>query len=104
METGEIDHAAAQAWRKYDLSHILLTRWDELREPLRGKLHVYAGEVDTFYLEGAVERFMGLAEEAGILDEMVFEVIPGMAHAEHRAGYQDMLETIEKRWREAGDV
>ena len=92
-----IDHAAAQAWRKYDISHILLTRWDELRGSLAGKIHIYAGEVDTFYLEGAVERFQGLAKQAGLLGEMVVEVVPGMAHRLHRAGHDAMQETIRAR-------
>ena len=101
VETGAIDHEAAAAWRKFDISHQLLSRWDELREPLAGKLHVYAGEVDTFYLEGAVERFRALAVAAGMLDDMVVEVIPGMPHTLHRPGFEHMIETIEKRWAEA---
>ena len=100
VETGEIDHAAAQAWRAYDISHVLLTRWDELREGLRGKVHVYAGEVDTFYLEGAVERFLREAEGSPMLDEMVVEVIEGMPHTLHQPGYEDMQATIERRWAE----
>ena len=102
VETGVIDHEAAQAWRPYDISHQLLTRWDELRASLSGKIHVYAGGVDTFYLEGAVERFQGLAEEAGLLDDMVVEVIPGMAHAQHQPGVDAMIATIEERWRKSG--
>jgi hypothetical protein len=98
VETGEIDHAAAQAWREYDISHRLLTRWDELGPSLAGKIRVYAGEVDTFYLEGAVERFQGLAREAGLLEDMVVEVIPGMAHSLHQPGFQDMADTIAARW------
>jgi hypothetical protein len=102
VETGAIDHEAAQAWREYDISDILLTRWDELRESLAGKIHVYAGGMDTFYLEGAVERFMVLADKAGILDEMVVEVIPGMPHSLHQPGQEDMVETIEARRLEVG--
>lgn len=101
VETGAIDHEAARAWKKYDISNLLLTSWDELRESLAGKLHVYAGEVDTFYLEGAVERFQALAREAGLLDEMVIEVVPGMPHTLHRDGQAAMVETIERRWHEA---
>ena len=100
VETGEIDHEVAAAWRPYDISNTLLTRWDELRGDLAGKIHVYAGEVDTFYLEGAVRRFQSLAGEAGLLDEMVIEVIPGMAHTLHRPGHEDMIATIEARWAE----
>ncbi|MFT5291647.1 MAG: hypothetical protein ACI8QC_003137 [Planctomycetota bacterium] len=97
VETGEIDHEAAKAWRKYDISNTLLTRWKELRPTLAGKIHVYAGEVDTFYLEGAVERFQQLAGEAGMLDDMHIEVVPGMAHTRHTAGHDAMLKTIAER-------
>ena len=100
VETGLIDHEAARAWRKYDISHTLLTQWSKLRARLRNKIHVYAGEVDTFYLEGAVERFRKLADEAGMLDEMVVEVIPGMPHTLHGPGQEAMLKTIEERWAE----
>ena len=96
--TGVIDHEAAQAWRDYDISLRLLTGWDELKPRLAGKLHIYAGEVDTFYLEGAVERFRSLADEAGLLEDMVVEVVPGMPHALHGPGQEAMLRTIEERW------
>lgn len=94
IETGEVDHEAAKAWRKYDISNILLTRWEELRPLLKGKIHVYAGGEDTFFLEGAVERFQALAKEAGLLEDMVIEVIPGMPHQQYREGHLDMVETI----------
>jgi Putative esterase len=97
VETGVVNHEVAKHWRKYDISHILLTQWDELRGSLAGKIHVYAGAQDTFYLEGAVERFMKLAGEAGILDQMVIEVIPGMPHSFHQPGGADMERTIAER-------
>jgi len=98
VETGVIDHAAAQAWRDYDISNRLLSGWPELRARLAGKVHVYAGEVDTFYLEGAVERFRALAEKAGMLEDMEIVIVPGMAHALHEDGQRAMLATIETRW------
>lgn len=97
VETGAIDHAAAAAWRPYDISARLLTGWSELRPRLAGKIHVFAGEVDTFYLEGAVERFLRLAEPAGLLQDMHVEVVPGMAHALHAPGQADMERTIQER-------
>ena len=99
--TGAIDHEAAETWRPYDISHTLLTRWDELRGSLAGKLHVYAGGVDTFYLEGAVERFQALARDAGMLDEMTIEVVPGLPHTLYGPGHEAMKATIAKRWSEA---
>ena len=38
VETGEVNHSVAATWREYDLSHQMLTRWEELREDLAGKI------------------------------------------------------------------
>lgn len=53
-ETGEIDHAVAEAWKKYDLRHQLESNWAKLGPKLRGKLHIYCGSMDTYYLNNAV--------------------------------------------------
>jgi S-formylglutathione hydrolase FrmB len=55
--TGAIDHEVArQARDRYDLRHVLETNWAELGPQLVGKLHVYVGRMDHFYLEGGVYR------------------------------------------------
>lgn len=54
--SGRIDPAIAQAWRKYDIRLKLERNWKALEPKLRGKLHIYMGTLDTFYLNGAVER------------------------------------------------
>lgn len=54
-DTGEINHAVAETWKKYDINRILVENWSTLGPKLKGKLHVYMGETDTFYLEGAVK-------------------------------------------------
>lgn len=53
-ETGEIDRNVAEAWKKYDLRYQLETNWSKLGPKLRGKLHIYCGEADTYYLNNAV--------------------------------------------------
>jgi hypothetical protein len=55
--TGEIDRSVANFWREnYDLVHIMKRDWDKgLGEKLRGKIHLYVGELDNYYLEGAVD-------------------------------------------------
>ena len=102
VETGKINHSVAQTWRKYDLSHQMLTRWDELKSDLSGKIHIFAGELDTFYLNGAVERFEKLANEAGLLEDMEVKVIPKMPHTLYQKGNQEMIQTIEKNFQSAG--
>jgi hypothetical protein len=54
-KTGEIHPELAQYWREhYDLSHILQRDWSTLGRKLRGKIHVYVGSADTYFLNDAV--------------------------------------------------
>ncbi|MCA1947273.1 MAG: esterase family protein [Armatimonadetes bacterium] len=50
-ETGEIDPKVAEAWRRYDIGHVLRSRWAELGSKLRGKIFIACGTEDTFYLD-----------------------------------------------------
>jgi hypothetical protein len=54
--TGEIDRSVAQYWQDhYDLSHILQRDWNNgLGKKLEGKLHIYVGDMDNYYLNNAV--------------------------------------------------
>ena len=63
--TGVIDREVARYWRDhYDLSHILRRDWATLGPKLRGKLHIYVGDMDNYYLNNAVylvEEFLKTA-------------------------------------------
>jgi hypothetical protein len=53
--TGEIDHTVAEYWKEnYDLRHILERDWDKLGNDLKGKIHIYCGDMDNYYLNNAV--------------------------------------------------
>ncbi|MFN3849929.1 MAG: hypothetical protein ACK4NY_10890 [Spirosomataceae bacterium] len=53
--TGEIDPKVAEYWREnYDLLHILKRDWTKLGTKLQGKIHIYCGDMDNFYLNNAV--------------------------------------------------
>ena len=53
--TGEIDEEVAQHWREnYDLSHIIQRDWATLGPKLEGKIHIYVGDMDNYYLNNAV--------------------------------------------------
>ena len=54
--TGEIDRSVAQYWQDhYDLSHILKRDWNNgLGAKLEGKIHIYVGDMDNYYLNNAV--------------------------------------------------
>ncbi len=53
--TGEIDHKVAEYWRAhYDLESILEHNWQTLGPKLEGKIHIYVGYDDTYFLNNAV--------------------------------------------------
>ena len=55
--TGEIDPKVAAYWKEhYDLNAILQRDWATLGPELRGKLHLYVGSDDTYFLNDAVYR------------------------------------------------
>jgi hypothetical protein len=54
--SGEIDSEVANYWKEnYDLGHILRRDWENgLGEKLKGKIHIYCGDMDNYYLNNAV--------------------------------------------------
>ena len=53
--TGEIDHSVAAHWKQnYDLEAILERDWARLGPQLEGKIHIYVGSDDTYFLNNAV--------------------------------------------------
>ncbi|HEY6552536.1 MAG TPA: alpha/beta hydrolase-fold protein [Vicinamibacteria bacterium] len=54
--TGAIDPAVATYWKeRYDLTHILRRDWSQgLGRKLEGKIHLYVGDMDNYYLNNAV--------------------------------------------------
>ena len=53
--TGAIDPKVAEYWRDhYDLNGILRRGWATLGPKLQGKVHIFCGDMDTYYLNDAV--------------------------------------------------
>ncbi len=53
--TGVIDPSVATYWRdNYDLRYIMERDWKTLGPKLQGKIHIYVGDMDNFYLNNAV--------------------------------------------------
>ena len=53
--TGEIDREVAAHWREnYDLRHVMERDWKTLGPKLEGKVHLYTGDMDNYYLNNAV--------------------------------------------------
>jgi hypothetical protein len=100
--TGKIDRSVAEYWREhYDLSHILRRDWKTLGPKLRGKLRIYVGDMDNYYLNNAVylvEEFLRSAEppaeavvDYGDRDEHCWNGDHTRANAYSRLRYPQMV-------------
>lgn len=53
--SGDINVDVAKYWQEnYDLRYIMERDWDKLGEKLKGKIHIYCGDMDNYYLNNAV--------------------------------------------------
>lgn len=118
--TGEIDHTVAEYWREnYDLRYILERDWAELGPKLQGKIHIYTGDMDNFYLNNAtylMEDFLVKADPPyqgevtyGDRDEHCWNGDPDLPNAVSRLRYNTMyvpkiLERIEAAAPEGADL
>ncbi len=99
--TGKIDHDVAEYWREnYDLTHIMRRDWETLGPQLQGKIHIYVGDMDNYYLNNAVyltEEFLNQAQPAyqgevayGDRDEHCWNGDPNQPNAISRLRYHRM--------------
>lgn len=77
-KTGAIDLDVAKSWEKYDIRLTLERNWKTLGPKLAGKIHVFTGSEDTFYLEGAVRLLKESLAKLG--SDAVIEIHPGKDH------------------------
>ena len=118
--TGVIDKDVAEYWREnYDLRHIMERDWATLGPKLQGKVHIYVGDMDNYYLNNAVyltEDFLKKAEPAyegevtyGDRDEHCWNGNPDLPNAISRLRYNTMylpkiLKRIEESAPEGADL
>jgi len=78
-KTGEVHPDVVAYWREhYDLAHILETRWAERGAMLKGRIHLFVGTADTFYLDGPAHRLEAVLERLG--GEPHFTYLPDRTH------------------------
>jgi len=85
-QTGKVDPRVVKAWEDYDIRLKLERNWKELGPKLAGKLHIITGELDTYYLEGAVRELGKSLKELG--SDAVVTIVPG---ADHRSVFTQAL-------------
>ncbi len=77
-QSGQIDAEVARAWQEFDIRLQLERNWDTLAPQLRGKVHVFMGDQDTFLLEGATRLLQESLLKLG--SDAVVEIHPGRNH------------------------
>src|SRR5262249_2926390 len=91
--TGEIDPAVGKAWQRYDIARIVRENWRTLGPRLNGKIHLYVGTADNFYLDHPARLLEQTIKELGGTAEFVF--LPGRTHSQV---YDDGV--AERMWQE----
>ena len=119
--TGTIDPTVAAYWQEnYDLRYILERDWDKLGPTLQGKIHIYCGDMDNYYLNNAVMLMEDFLKETknphydgevayGDGDEHCWNGDPSLPNAISRLRYNTLyvpkiLERIEASAPEGADV
>ncbi len=76
--TGEIDGEVARAWEKYDIARILRQNWRQLGSKLNGKIHLYVGTADNYYLDEPARLLQQTIKKLGGTATFVF--LPDRTH------------------------
>jgi S-formylglutathione hydrolase FrmB len=100
--TGQVNAEVIQNWRKYDISQKIASEWSTLGPRLQGKIHIAMGELDTFYLEGAVRLLKSRLEALG--SDAKIEIVPGASHSLPPEVMRRMKEHMQAKFLEGFDV
>lgn len=99
--TGSINADVAKSWERYDIRLVLERNWKTLSPKLAGKLHVWTGGADTFYLEGAVARLKEALAKLG--SDANIEIVPGRDHGLRDKALRDRIaREMAERFRRTG--
>lgn len=87
-DTGKVDPVVVHYWREhYDIAQRIRDHWPQLKADLDGKVHLYVGTADTFYLDGAAHRLKAAYDAVGGKAE--FHFLPGRSHFDLYAKGED---------------
>jgi hypothetical protein len=95
--SGVIRREVVEHWKAYDLRRVLESRWAELGPRLRGKLHVWVGEMDDFFLERAVRRFEAFLKKANPPADAAIAYGPGQGHCWMGISEGELMRQMAKR-------
>jgi hypothetical protein len=78
-DTGAVDPVVVAYWRDhYDIAYRLQHDWAQLEPDLDGKIHLYVGTADTFYLDGAAHKLKAVLD--GLHAKSDIRFLPNKTH------------------------
>jgi enterochelin esterase-like enzyme len=99
-QTGEIDRSVVEHWKKYDLRMVMQNNWPGLAPKLKGKIHIWVGEADNYFLNNAVHLLDDFLSKAEPPAEAKIFYGAGKGHCwlglSQRQMMDEMLAAIEK--------
>ena len=81
-KTGVVDRHILAGWRNYDINVLIERRWEQLESKLKGNIHIAMGDLDTFYLDGAVVEIRKTLEK--LKSDADIEMLKGKNHGNVR--------------------
>lgn len=97
-DTGSVDPAVVAYWREnFDIAHRMKRDWPALKADLDGKIHLFVGTADTFYLDGSAQKLQAVME--GLKAKTDFRFIPNKTHFDlYQQGENKMALLHEISW------
>jgi hypothetical protein len=86
-KTGVIDRSVVENWKRYDLRKVLEDNWSVLGPKLRGKIHIWVGDADSYFLNNAVHLLEKSLRKANPPFEGKIVFAPGQGHT---TGWDDL--------------
>lgn len=99
-KTGQINRQVVEHWKKYDLRMVMEQNWKTLGPRLRGKIHIWVGEADNYFLNNAVHMLEAFLSKADPPYDGKIAYGPGKGHCwigiTERQMMDEMAAAIEK--------
>ena len=96
--TGQFDKEVVKDWEKHDLKRYVENNWETLGPKLQGKLWIWMGDMDNFYLNPPMRSFdRMLKKQNNPESDAVVTFVPGTGHCQ---GYDqvEVLKMIAEKW------
>lgn len=91
---GWINRSVALQWQKYDLRIVLEKNWATLAPKLRGKLRIWAGERDDYFLNNAVHLLEESLEHREPKGVVTFTYDPHAGHGGSNLSIEEMMQEM----------